>query len=94
MVDDRDWSWLGARRPAPVVLTADTLVWRLRKAGRVACLHARPHPLGIEIRSSVDGAFVWSQVVRTGVDVGAVSDEHLHAWVARGWILDAETPTA
>jgi hypothetical protein len=87
--DERDWSWLSGRREATAApAVVQTLLWAVTKNGRRAELALRRHPLGLEIRSTVGRDIVWSQVVRDAREVGVISEEHLRAWLDRGWTLE------
>ena len=55
-------------------------------------LHLREHPLGVEVRASLDGQFLSSEVVRPGEDLAAVSQHRLDGWLKRGWQLDTSEP--
>lgn len=105
MSDDRDWSWLVGTRPdVPAAHAADVLLWRVTKDSRAATLHTRAHPLGIELRATIDRApgvgnspgsdIVWSRVFRTAAEVGAEAQEHLALWLARGWVLETSADSA
>lgn len=60
-------------------------LWRLKKGARVAEARTRMTPLGPELLIYVGGELVWSQVLRDGRDVGALSDERRQAFLGRGW---------
>lgn len=84
-VDDRDWSWMGRPKPAAAP-TAEHVLWIVEKGDRRAELRVRQHPLGLELRMAVGDRFQWSEVFKPGLgrELGAVSEEHQAAWLARG----------
>lgn len=43
--------------------------------------------LGPELRIYYNGAFLRSEVVRDGRNVGDVAEEAKAAWLARGWVV-------
>jgi hypothetical protein len=58
----------------------------LRK-GDTAEGRVRMVPLGPELRIYYNGAFLRSEVVRDGRNVGDVAEAAKAAWLARGWVL-------
>ena len=69
--------------PAP-----DQVLWVLTKGRHCAELAARTHRVGVELRVSVDGSLILSEVVRPfdGKDVRGVAEQHRAAFLGRGWI--------
>lgn len=60
-------------------------LWTLRKDRREAACVLVGHPLGAEIRVSVDGELQRSQAFRNGADAIALADEWRGAFEAKGW---------
>lgn len=77
----------GTPAPPPELPAPDRVLWVLTKAARRAELALRAHPVGVEVRVSVDGSLLLSEVVRAydGKDTRAVSERHRAAFLERGW---------
>jgi len=60
--------------------------WVLRKGDRTAEARTRMVPAGPKLRIYYNGAFLRSEVVRDGRNVGDVAEEAKAEWQARGWM--------
>lgn len=60
----------------------------LRKGDRTAEARVRMVPLGPELRIYYRGAFLRSEVVRDGRNVGDVAEEAKADWLTRGWVAE------
>jgi hypothetical protein len=74
-------------RPAPRVLqTYDEItLWTLTKGTRSAEARIRRLPHGSELRFSVDGALLWSQLYHDSAILGVTAEEKRQDFLARGW---------
>lgn len=88
MSDDRDWSWLGPKHPAPREVDAPVhALWSLTKrTHRVDC-GVRATPSGPEIRINLNGELWWSRVYRGATEetLTAEADRKRDEFIAKGW---------
>jgi hypothetical protein len=60
-------------------------VWRLRKGARVAACALWTHPLGAELRVSVDGETHRTEATRVGHSLLDLADEWKAQFQRKGW---------
>lgn len=60
-------------------------LWTLRKAGKVAACHLWTHPLGGEVRVTVDGELVRSEAPANGLELVDLGLQWKASFIGKGW---------